>query len=506
MTSATQIAEAAIQSLGVSQDDAIIAQLAEMSPLEYERVRKIKAEELGLRIGVLDDLVAQGRKSKEVEEAPFSLPDPWPEPVDGGKLVSELVSTFRRFCVLPEHSDIVMAFWVLHAHAHEAADISPTLAFTSPEKRCGKTTALSVVSAAVPKPMHAVNISPAVMFRVVENYKPTVLIDEGDTFLAENDELRGILNGGHNRLTAFVWRSVGDEHEPRRFKVWAPKCIAMIGHLPDTLEDRSLVVPLRRKQDGESVERFRGDRIKEFEPLARRAARWAQDNLDRLKSLDPDLPQELNDRAQDNARALVAIADCVGGDWPKLLRKALVGLAGQKDDEPKSAGVLLLRDIAEIAAARPGGEIGTTNLIEELCRLEDSPWAEWRRSSPITARGVAKLLKPYGIQSRRKNTYRYYQIADFEDAFDRYLADTPPQASLSVTSGQAAENKTKKGDALRGVYSEPTSASVTRSQASPYLSPKNKEISEGYRKVTSGDACSGVSGERGNDEQWEGGF
>jgi putative DNA primase/helicase len=66
-------------------------------------------------------------------------------------------------------------------------------------------------------------------------------VDEGDTFLKDNDDLRGILNGGHDRMSAYVWRNVGDDHEPRRFKVWAPKAIAMIGQLPDTLEDRAIV-------------------------------------------------------------------------------------------------------------------------------------------------------------------------------------------------------------------------------------------------------------------------
>ncbi len=94
------------------------------------------------------------------------------------------------------------------------------------------------------------NVTTSVLFRVIEKHTPTVLIDEGDTSLADNDELRGVLNGGHNRLSAYVWRSVGDDHEPRRFRVWAPKCIAMIGKLPDTLEDRALVVHLRRKQAG----------------------------------------------------------------------------------------------------------------------------------------------------------------------------------------------------------------------------------------------------------------
>ena len=125
----------------------------------------------------------------------------------------------------------------------------------------------------------------------------------------------GILNGGHNRLSAYVWRCDGEDREPRRFAVWAPKCIAMIGHLPDTLEDRSLVVPLRRKRASEPVERFRADRLAAFEPLRRRARRWAADNVMRLRAADPDVPAALHDRAQDNAPPRSA-------PWPTLLEAA----------------------------------------------------------------------------------------------------------------------------------------------------------------------------------------
>lgn len=425
------------QPLEVDKDNVAISDLAALPIMDYERQREGAAKELGIRRGVLDKLVEKERPagmSPADEASPFAEMEPWPDPVDGTSVVNDLICAIRRFCVLPEHSDIVMAFWVLHAHAHDAADISPTLAFTSPEKRCGKTTALSIVSALVPSPMHAVNISPAVMFRVVETYKPTVLIDEGDTFLADNDELRGILNGGHNRLTAYVWRSVGDDHEPRQFRVWAPKCIAMIGSLQDTLEDRSFVVSLRRKQAGETVERFRADRFRDFEPLARQAARWAADNFDHLRKLDPPMPIELNDRAQDNARALVAIADCIGGEWPARFRNALIGLAAQRDDEPQSAGVLLLRDVDEILETRSGEKIGSTSLCEALCGLEDSPWAEWRRGSPITTRGVAKQLKPFGITPQRDRHGSFYRTSDFADALNRYLPGTPELNATSATS------------------------------------------------------------------------
>lgn len=437
-----------------SQADAKIAELAKLSPLEYEQCREAEAKALCLRVSFLDKFVeAQRPKAPdEVEAEPFKDVEPWAEPVNGSTLLSEIQATIQRFSVLPEHSAPLMAVWALHAWTHDTADISPVLAFVSPEKRCGKTTALSVMSALVPKAMHAVNISTSVLFRVIEKYRPTVLIDEADTFLEANDELRGVLNGGHNRLSAFVWRSVGDDHEPRRFKVWAPKCIAMIGKLPDTLEDRALVVRLRRKQEGETVERFRADRIHEFHHLRQKAARWAADNEQTLRNSDPHVPDELNDRAQDNARAICAIADAVGGEWPRTIRTALIGSACQSDDEPQSAGILLLRDIAEIFEARRSDRIGSTELLDALCELEESPWNEWRVGKPISTRGIAKLLKPYGIIPKRDMSQRFYSRADFDDAFNRYLSDTSKTSVTSVISVMGSANELKNNNNSYGTY------------------------------------------------------
>ena len=110
-------------------------------------------------------------------------------------------------------------------------------------------------------------------------------------------------------------RTVGDEHKPQTFRTWAPKAIALIGTLPDTLHDRSIEVPLRRKLKGEKVARLRGDRSSDQTSLLRKCLRWALDNIDALKDADPDVPGALNDRQADNWRPLLAVADQIGRIW-----------------------------------------------------------------------------------------------------------------------------------------------------------------------------------------------
>jgi len=191
--------------------EAAAREMAKLPLLEYDRKRQAEADRLGVRVSSLDAEVSRHRGQPAQEEAAQMFPedDPWPDQVDGGHLLDSLCATYDRFVQFssPEARDAT-AIWTLFAHAHDAAMISPILAIESPEKRCGKTTLLSTVALLVPRALPVVNCSHSVIFRAIEKYKPTILIDEADTILRDNDDLRGILNGGHNRLTAFVLRNV----------------------------------------------------------------------------------------------------------------------------------------------------------------------------------------------------------------------------------------------------------------------------------------------------------
>src|SRR5215510_14164473 len=206
----------------------------------------------------------------------------------------------------------------------DAGDISPFMVLVSPTKRCGKTSVLILLFFLTPKSELAANITASSLFRYIEAVRPTLLIDEADTFAKDNEELRGILNSGHTRLAANIIRNVEvhGEHKPRRFSTWAPKAIATIRGLADTLEDRSVIVTLQRKPRDAKVERLRRRDTEGLKTIRSRAARWAADNFDKLVDPDPKVPEALNDRAADNWRPLLAIAELVGGDWPARGREA----------------------------------------------------------------------------------------------------------------------------------------------------------------------------------------
>jgi putative DNA primase/helicase len=249
-------------------DESIVAELAALDPIEYDRRREATAGLLGVRVATLDAEVAKRRPKPPTPAgdggATFTDAwgvEPWPSAVDGAELLDELRAAVARHVILPPHAPEAIALWILHTWSHDAADSSPILLLTSPEKRCGKTQALSVLARLVSKPLAAANISAAALFRAVEKWRPTLLIDEADTFAVENDELRGLLNSGHSRATARAVRTVGDDHEPRSFSTWAPKAIACIGKLRDTITDRSIEIRMKRKQRSEAVARLRGENL-----------------------------------------------------------------------------------------------------------------------------------------------------------------------------------------------------------------------------------------------------
>jgi putative DNA primase/helicase len=432
------------------ESNAEIVHLADLSTLDYGRQRSASAQKLGLSVAWLDKLVRE-KKAAIVEEAgrggietagqgrAINLPDPepWPEPIDGAELLAALVEQVERYMVMEPGAAERVALWLLHTHVFQAFGITPRLAITSPRPQCGKTTLLDILQRLVVRPLLAANLTAAAVFRVVEVALPTLLVDEADTFLPNNDELRGVLNSGHRRGGTVI-RVVGEDMEPRQFSTFSPAAIAMIGHLPGTLADRSVSITLKRKRADEPVESFRYDRSQDLDRLARMCARWAKDNADRLRGLDPVVPSNLYNRAADNWRPLLAIAEAAGGDWPERARA--IAAATVDSDQVKRVG--LLADIREVFDSKGVDRVKSADLAAALVAMEGHPWAEHGRTGkPLTANGLARMLAgdniaPKVMRFRLDEVGRGYEREQFEDVFERYLPSTPKP---TVTTLQAED-------------------------------------------------------------------
>jgi Protein of unknown function (DUF3631) len=416
-----------------SATDVEITRLAKLSTVEYEHQRKGAAEKLDMRASILDKLVAAERAElgldaddgKQGHAIAFPDPEPWPDPVAGAALLDDLAAAIRKHVVLPDHARDACALWAVHTYLADRFLISPRLGVRSPTKGCGKTLLLDVLDRVVARPLPTANVTAAAIFRVIEAHQPTLLVDEADTFLYDNDELRGVLNSGHRKGGA-VLRTVGDDHEPRSFATYAPCVIALIGALPDTLHDRAVIVDLKRRLPSEKVEPFRPDRAGHLDVLARKAARWTHDHADAIAAADPAMPIGIVNREADNWRPLLAIASVVGGKWFNQACEAAQAAHIAAADDAESRLELLLGDIRDAFADK--AEMPSADLVKALIDLEGRPWAELGKSrKPLTQNGLARRLKPLGIAPENirvgDKVPKGYVLARFEEAFSRYLPD-----------------------------------------------------------------------------------
>lgn len=399
---------------------------------------------------------AEGQaRGRPIQGKGLDLVDSEPDanPVDGQELFADIAGTLGRYIVLPPGTDVTIVLWVALTYLTDVVEVLPRLLLSSPTRECGKTRLLAIVGALVRRALPTASISPAALFRCIEAGEPTLILDEVDNArLDENPELRAILNSGHTRTSAWTVRTVGEQHEPRRFSTWAPVAFACIGNLPDTVASRCVRVAMRRRSPSERIARLRESRLAaELDPFRRRLARWTRDNATAIGEAEPQAPDALGDREADNWTPMLAIADAIGGEWPRQARQAALTLSGGNAMDG-SAGEQVLADLR--GAFGDADRVTTEDALRALVALEDRPWREWRADArptaggkPLTARGLAMLLKPFGIAPgtiklksedgipEHGRTAKGYLRDWFEDEWKRYLPPHSPSNASPASLG-----------------------------------------------------------------------
>jgi hypothetical protein len=399
----------------------------------------------GLRPGEdVFDWLQRGGDPATISDLPDDLADAADAksaPPNGAATLGALYDFVGRFIVYPDdHSQYAHVAWIAHAHLMERWDSTPRLAALSPEPASGKTRLLEVTELLVPRPVLAVEFSPAYLFRKISDEAglPTILHDEVDAVFAgrapQHEELRALYNSGHRR-GAVVGRvsPQGKKFVLEEYPAFCPVALAGLGDLPETLMSRSLILRMRRRAPGEVVEPFRRRLVEaEAEQLRDELADWAAS----LPSLQwPDMPSGVEDRGADCWEPLIAVADAAGGEWPARIRAAAVTFVTRSGDERQSLGVRLLGDLREVFG--DADQMFTEDILAALNRLDEAPWGDLR-GKPLDARALAGRLRNYGIRSGTVRvglkTAKGYVREALHDAWARYVPTTPGNSVTSVTS------------------------------------------------------------------------
>lgn len=370
---------------------------------------------------------------------------PWDEQADGEAVLNRLDGFLARFVAYPtEHARVAHALWIAHAHLMDRWESTPRIAFLSPEPGSGKSRCLEVTEPLVPRPVHAVNTTPAYLFRKVSDPEgaPTILYDEIDTVFGpkakDNEDVRGMLNAGHRR-GATAGRCVvrGKIVETEELPAYCAVALAGLNDLPDTVMTRSVVVRMRRRGPGEKVEPWRM-RINgpEASELHDALADWAA----AAPPIEwPTMPAGIEDRNADVWEALLAVADLAGGSWPERARRSAVALVADSMAGTPSLGVLLLRDLRGVFAGHE--KLSTEQILDALHALEESPWSDLR-GKPVDSRWLSRQLTKYEVKSKNlrvgEKVVKGYDAADLADPWGRYVAaDEDPIWKLGDTENDS---------------------------------------------------------------------
>lgn len=368
-------------------------------------------------------------------------------------LLADLAVYFRRFVVLTSEQQIAVALWTAHTYIWEQADATPYLLVTSAEMGSGKTRLLECLQHVIHEPIStAASVTPAALFRCIQEWKPTLLIDETDAIfkgrhgeLSEHQEaLRGILNAGYRRGATVLRVNATAGNKVEMFDVYGPKAMAGIGQLPPTITDRGLVIRLARRKPEEPLERGRWRTLQTAGgELRQRLEEWS--STFRVDGTWPTMPNELDDRAQDAYEILFYIAMSAGDIWPGIAGEALPILRSGSTARRESVGLLLLKDLADVVTRFTESVVKTPELLEVLYAEGEQPWKEWWQGPGETnytsikaARRLALAMTEYGVHPERwregPKTCRGYSMDALKEVISRYLPMQPdtPDTSLQI--------------------------------------------------------------------------
>lgn len=393
-----------------------------------------------------------------------------PQRPRGAMLLDLVHATLGRYVAFPrpEARDAV-TLWVAATHAQVAWDHAGRLVVKSPVKRCGKSRLLEIIAGTAHNALPTANVSPAALVRSITHQDPpTLLVDEADTVWSRgrgreterSEDLRGILNAGHSRNWPYIrWNAAAREREV--CPTFAMVALGAIGSLPDTIEDRAVVVTMRRRAPNEHVEPLRTRDTPALHAIRDDLHAWIQEHRDVLRDSEPSLP--VTDRAADVWAPLVAIANLAGADWPERARRACTVLAGGGDPEDASLSERVLADLAALWPRGVDGDpqpyVATADLLALLTSIEEAPWADVR-GRPLSPRGLADFLRPYGVKPRSvrrgSDTAKGYAHKDLVDPWSRYL-----QAPLPAQAAQRHTGESSSGSGCDGTVPDAPSTSGT---------------------------------------------
>jgi hypothetical protein len=231
----------------------VVINLAGMTPFQYAQKLGEEAKKHRVPMRLLEKAVDAARVEIEVEKLlePHWEVKPADDAIDPAQLFAEMEARILQHVVMSRDFAFVVALWIGQTWIHEHATYSPILAITSAERDSGKSTLMGLLRFLVRRSLLSVGISAAALYRSIEKWSPTFVLDECDELFADNPDLLRVVNSGWTRGQGVV-RCDPETNEPVVFSTFCPKAIAGKGKkMPDTMSSRTIFIEMKRRLKGE---------------------------------------------------------------------------------------------------------------------------------------------------------------------------------------------------------------------------------------------------------------
>jgi hypothetical protein len=356
--------------------------------------------------------------------------------MSGPELLDRLEAFLRRFVLMGEDLPALLALWLMGTYCYTAFEYFPYLVLRSPEKRCGKSRTLDLISM-LGFNAHQPTASPteAQIFREPREDGGVQIYDEMEGMTGDKERwsaVTSVLNAGfHKGQVVTRYRKASQGQQKETFETYVPRAIASISSLESTLEDRSIMIMMQRLLPGQQTERF---------------------SLRRLDNQAQILRDDLHIFALTTAPTIAELYD--GSEFPGLsgldhravdLWEPLLSIAAVID---ASGGMATLSDRMIQLAERLGGDRASRSaddpnpiIIEVLdeylslkteAKVKAEDLAEKVRSQlgwdSLTLKALANRLHPLGLKSSRwrdgQTNQRGYHFsrAQIDDLARRYTS------------------------------------------------------------------------------------
>lgn len=175
--------------------------------------------------------------------------------VKASLLFTRIKGFLKKFIVVSDNFYYVLVSYILMTYVYVLFQVIPYL-WLNGERGTGKSTIMKLLNKLCFNPLYCSNITPANIFRQIDNDGSTIILDEFEKMYGEDkQEIIKLLNQGFNK-DAVVSRCVGQNNQVKKFRSFSPKIMGGISNIDDVLFERCIKYTTERVK-GAKIIKFR---------------------------------------------------------------------------------------------------------------------------------------------------------------------------------------------------------------------------------------------------------